>query len=168
MVNHGLITGALFLLVGVIYDRTHDRQLAKMGGLAGRAPVYAVLFGFFMFASMGLPGLSGFVSEFLVFLGSFAFYPIVTGLAIPVVIIGAAYLLWMYQRMFFGTLSDFFRSVGDHLTDITPIEIATLAPLLVLVVAFGLFPGLVLDLIQAPAAGVLQAVHGASPVALLP
>ena len=75
MVNHGLITGALFLLVGVIYERTHDRTIAKMGGLGGPVPVYAAALGFFVFASAGLPGLAGFVGEFLVFVGTFAFSP---------------------------------------------------------------------------------------------
>ena len=69
MVTHGIITGALFLCVGVVYERTHDRTIAKMGGLASRTPVYAAIFGFFMFASIGLPGLAGFVGEFLVFVG---------------------------------------------------------------------------------------------------
>ena len=81
MVNHGLITGALFLLVGVIYERTHDRTIAQMGGLAGRTPVYAAIFGFFVFASAGLPGLSGFVGEFLVLVGSFAASPWIAGIA---------------------------------------------------------------------------------------
>ena len=81
MVNHGLITGGLFLLVGVIYERTHDRTIAKFGGLAGRTPVYAAAFGFFVFASAGLPGLSGFVGEFLVLLGSFAYNPWVAAIA---------------------------------------------------------------------------------------
>ena len=106
MVNHGLITGALFLLVGVIYERTHDRTIAKMGGLAALMPVYAALFGFFVFASAGLPGLSGFVGEFLVLVGAFA----VTRRGSPrsrrsCMILAAAYLLWMYQRVVFGELS---------------------------------------------------------------
>src|SRR5829696_7292126 len=102
MVNHGLITGALFLLVGVIYERTHDRTIAKMGGLSALTPAYAAVFGFFMFASAGLPGLSGFVGEFLVFVGSFAYSPIVAGVSTLVMIFAAGYLLWMFQRMFFG------------------------------------------------------------------
>src|SRR5665811_1957386 len=81
MINHGLITGGLFLLVGVIYERTHDRTIARFGGLAGRVPVYSATFGFFVFASVGLPGLSGFVGEFLVLLGSFAYNPVVAAIA---------------------------------------------------------------------------------------
>ena len=81
MINHGLITGALFLLVGVIYERTHDRTIAKMGGLSARTPVYAAVFGFFVFASAGLPGLSGFVGEFLVLLGTFQANPYAAAIA---------------------------------------------------------------------------------------
>ena len=110
MVNHGLITGALFLLVGVIYERTHDRTIAKMGGLAARMPVYAAVFGFFMFAIIGLPGLSGFVGEFLVVVGTFEVCPWAAVVAALVMMLGAAYLLWMYQRMVFGELSDFLEA----------------------------------------------------------
>ncbi|MEA2622285.1 MAG: NADH-quinone oxidoreductase subunit [Chloroflexota bacterium] len=162
MVNHGVITGALFLCVGVIYDRTHDRTIAKMGGLAGRTPVYAMLFGFFMLASLGLPGLSGFVGEFLVFLGTFVYSPIAAGIAAIVMIIGAAYLMWMYQRVVFGELSDFLKSLGHHLTDINRIELVTLTPLVALTLLLGLFPGLILDLVSAPVGQILASVgHGA-------
>ena len=112
MVNHGIITGALFLCVGVIYERTHDRTIAKMGGLAGRTPVYAAIFGFFMLASLGLPGLAGFVGEFLVFVGTFAVCPLAAAIAALVMVLGAVYLLWMYQRVVFGELSDFLPTSG--------------------------------------------------------
>ena len=107
MINHGLITGALFLLVGVIYERTHDRTIAKMGGLAARTPVYAAIFGFFVFASAGLPGLSGFVGEFLVLVGTFEVNPYAAAIATFVMILAAGYLLWMYRRVVFGELSEF-------------------------------------------------------------
>src|SRR4029079_4316486 len=148
MVNHGLITGALFLLVGVIYERTHDRTIAKMGGLSARTPVYAAVFGFFVFASAGLPGLSGFVGEFLVLLGTFQANPYAAAVATFVMILAAGYLLYMYGRVVFGEVSDFLASLGDHLTDMTPVEILTLAPLGALVVIFGLQPGLLLDLVN--------------------
>src|SRR5206468_786457 len=128
MVNHGLITGALFLLVGVIYERTHDRTIAKMGGVAGVAPVYAVALGFFVFASGGLPGLSGFVGEFLVLVGAFEYAPLVAAVATVCMVLAAGYLLWMFQRIAFGEISEFFKSLGHHLTDMTPTEILTLAP----------------------------------------
>jgi NADH-quinone oxidoreductase subunit M len=142
MLNHGLITSGLFLLVGIGYERTHDREIAKMGGWASRTPVYAALFGFFLFASVGLPGLSGFAGEFLVLLGAFLVNPMVAGAATLVMILAAVYLLWMYQRIFTGPLSPFLKGLGSHLTDVTPIEIATLAPLAAMIVAFGILPSL--------------------------
>jgi len=166
MVNHGLITGALFLLVGVIYERTHDRTIAKMGGLSALTPVYAATFGFFMFASAGLPGLSGFVGEFLVFVGSFAYSPIVAGASTLVMIFAAGYLLWMFQRMFFGDLSDFFKSHLAHITDLRPVEVLTLVPLAVLVVVFGLFPGLVLTLVQGTVTDVMNGAGQATAINL--
>jgi NADH-quinone oxidoreductase subunit M len=166
MVNHGVITGALFLCVGVVYERTHDRTIAKMGGLSGRTPVYAMLFGFFMLASLGLPGLSGFVGEFLVFLGTFAYAPIAAFVATIVVIIGAAYLMWMYQRVVFGELSDFLASLGHHLTDISRVELLTLTPLVALTLLFGLFPGLVLDLVNHPVDQILAGLGNGAAVAV--
>jgi NADH-quinone oxidoreductase subunit M len=158
MVNHGLITGALFLCVGVIYERTHDRAIAKMGGLAARTPVYAMLFGFFMLASVGLPGLAGFVGEFLVFVGTFAFWPIAAGIAVLVMVLGAVYLLWMYQRVVFGPVSDFLKGLGHHLTDVTPVEVLTLAPLAALTLLLGIYPTLVIDFISTPVDQVLAHV----------
>jgi len=167
MVNHGLITGALFLLVGVIYERTHDRTIAKMGGLAAPTPVYAALFGFFVFASVGLPGLSGFVGEFLVFVGAWALNPWVAAASAFVMIFAAAYLLWMFQRVVFGPLSEFLAGLGGHLTDIRPVEIVTLAPLGALIVILGLFPGLLLGLIGGTVTDVIAAVHGAATAGLI-
>jgi len=168
MVNHGLITGALFLLVGVIYERTHDRTIAKMGGLAGLTPVYAAIFGFFVFASAGLPGLSGFVGEFLTLVGTFLANPWAAGIAALVMVLAAAYLLWMYQRVIFGEPSAFLLGLGDHLTDITPVEILTLAPLAALVVVFGFFPGILLNLIADPATTALANAAIGSPIAIDP
>ena len=166
MVNHGLITGALFLLVGVVYERTHDRTIAKMGGLGGKTPVYAAAFGFFVFASVGLPGLSGFVGEFLTLVGTFAAYPAAAAVATFVMILAAGYLLWMFQRVAFGELSDFLKGIGDHLEDIRPVEILTLVPLGTLVVVFGLFPGLILNLIAGSVTSTLNAVSAGAPIAL--
>ena len=150
MVNHGLITGALFLLVGVIYERTHDRTIAKMGGLAALTPVYAATSASSCFASAGLPGLSGFVGEFLTLVGSFAANPWVAAVATFVMILGAVYLLWMFQRVVLGEPSAFLLGLKHHLSDMTATEILTLAPLGALVVVFGLFPGIVLQLIGGP------------------
>jgi len=168
MVNHGLITGALFLLVGVIYERTHDRTIAKLGGLAARTPVYVAIFGFFAFASAGLPGLSGFVGEFLALVGAFSFNPLTAAIATFAMILAAAYLLWMLQRVAFGELSGFLAGLGSHLTDISPLEILTLAPLGALVVAFGLFPGILLDIIDGPVSRSLANVATGSPIDLDP
>jgi NADH-quinone oxidoreductase subunit M len=163
MINHGLITGGLFLLVGVIYERTHDRTIARMGGLAAKMPIWATVFGFFILASAGLPGLSGFVGEFLVFVGSFGAAPIIAVASIIVMVLAATYLLWMFQRVAFGTVSDFLIGLGDHLTDMNRTEALTLIPLAFLIVVLGLFPSLILDLLRAPAQAFLvaaAAVHG--------
>jgi NADH-quinone oxidoreductase subunit M len=166
MVNHGLITGALFLLVGVIYERTHDRTIAKMGGAAAAMPIWAVTLGFFVFASVGLPGLSGFVGEFLVLVGAFEYAPAVAAVATFCMILAAGYLLWMFQRIAFGEISEFFKSLGHHLTDMTPAEVLTLAPLAALIVVFGLFPGLVLDLIHGSVTAVLADAAREGSIAL--
>jgi NADH-quinone oxidoreductase subunit M len=168
MVNHGLITGALFLLVGVIYERTHDRTIAKMGGIAALMPIYASVFGFFLFASAGLPGLSGFVGEFLTLLGTFQVNPWAAGIAAFVMIFGAVYLLWMFQRFAFGEPSAFLTGLRDHLHDLTATEVLTLAPLGAMVVAFGFFPGILLTLFQQPVADTLAAVRGAHAIAIDP
>ena len=162
MISHGLITGGLFLLVGVVYERTHDRTIAKMGGLAATMPIWATVFGFFILASAGLPGLSGFVGEFLVFVGSFGVAPGIAFASIVVMVLAATYLLWMFQRVALGGLSDFLRGLGGHLTDMNGTELATLLPLGVLIVVLGLFPSLVLDLLRAPA----QAFVAAAGVAV--
>jgi NADH-quinone oxidoreductase subunit M len=166
MINHGLITGALFLLVGVIYERTHDRTIARMSGLAGRTPVYAAIFGFFVFASAGLPGLSGFVGEFLVLVGTFAANAHAAAVAAFVMILAAGYLLYMYGRIVFGEVSDFLAGLGDHLTDISPVEILTLAPLGGLVVIFGIQPGLLLQVFGGTVRETLDAVQPAAPIGI--
>ena len=166
MINHGLITGALFLLVGVIYERTHDRAIAKMGGLGSLTPVYAAVLGFFVFASAGLPGLSGFVGEFLALLGTFAANPWAAGIATICMILAAAYLLWMFQRVVLGEPSEFLKGLGHHLTDMTPTEILTLAPLAALVVAFGILPGLLLNPIVGSVDATLNDAAAGAPIAL--
>jgi len=164
MLNHGLITSGLFLLVGIGYERTHDREIAKMGGWAARTPVYAALFGFFLFASVGLPGLSGFAGEFLVLLGAFLASPMVAGAAAIVMVLGAVYLLWMYQRVFTGPLSPFLAGLGTHLTDVTPTEILTLAPLAAMIVTFGVLPSILTSsFAQSVGTFLLYAASGVQP-----
>ena len=168
MINHGLITGGLFLLVGVIYERTHDRTIAKMSGLAARMPVWAAVFGFFVFASGGLPGLSGFVGEFLTLVGTFAVSPLSAGIAAFVMILAAGYLLYMYGRVIFGEVSDFLAGLGSHLTDMTPIEVLTLVPLGTLIVVFGLQPGLLLKLVQGTVEETLEAARAGAAIPVEP
>jgi NADH-quinone oxidoreductase subunit M len=157
VLNHGLITGGLFLLVGVVYERTHDRTIARLGGLGAVLPIWSTVFGFFILASAGLPGLSGFVGEFLVFVGTFVYAPGVAVASILVMVLAATYLLWMFQRVGFGPVSEFIAGLGDHMTDMTRTELATVAPLIALVVAFGLFPGLILHFLGGPAQAFLAA-----------
>jgi NADH-quinone oxidoreductase subunit M len=161
MVSHGITTGALFLLVGIIYDQTHDRQIAHMGGLGGRVPHYAAVFGLFTFASIGLPGLSGFIGEFLVILGAFRFNGLVAGITMLVVIASAVYMLWMFQRVFFTVPSDWMRRWWPSLRDMSRNEWIALTPLIVLVVALGVYPGPVLELFAAPVERIIDAVNGA-------
>jgi NADH-quinone oxidoreductase subunit M len=158
MINHGLITGGLFLLVGVVYERTHDRTIARMGGLAAVLPIWSTAFGFFILASIGLPGLSGFVGEFLVFVGSFVYAPSIAVASIVAMVLAATYLLWMFQRVGFGPVSEFVAGLGGHITDMTRTEVTTVAPLAALIVIFGLFPSLILDFLAGPAQAFLAAV----------
>jgi NADH-quinone oxidoreductase subunit M len=161
MVSHGITTGALFLLVGVLYEQTHDRTIAHMGGLNARLPHYAAMFGLFTFASIGLPGLSGFVGEFLVVLGAFRYNGFVAALTMLVVIASAVYMLWMFQRVFFTVPSDWMRRWWPSLRDMSRNEWLALAPLVFLVVALGVYPGPVLELIAAPVDRIIEAVSGA-------
>ncbi|HEX6139853.1 MAG TPA: NADH-quinone oxidoreductase subunit M [Candidatus Limnocylindria bacterium] len=160
MVSHGVTTGALFLLVGVIYERTHDRLIAHMGGLNARLPRYAAMFGLFTFASIGLPGLSGFVGEFLVVLGAFRFNGWVAAATMIVVIFSAVYMLWMFQRVFFTVPSDWMRRFWPRLSDLSRNEWLSLAPLIVLVVLLGVYPAPVLNAIQEPMRRIVEAVSG--------
>jgi NADH-quinone oxidoreductase subunit M len=161
MISHGITTGALFLLVGIIYDQTHDRQIAHMGGLGARLPHYAAVFGLFTFASIGLPGLSGFVGEFLVILGAFAYNGFVAAATMLVVIASAVYMLWMFQRVFFTVPSDWMRRWWPSLRDMSRNEWIALSPLIVLVVALGVYPGPVLEMLAAPVERIIEAVNGA-------
>ncbi|HZP96684.1 MAG TPA: NADH-quinone oxidoreductase subunit M [Candidatus Limnocylindria bacterium] len=142
MLNHGFVTGALFLFVGIQYERTHRRVIADLGGLAHRWPLYTAFFGVFVLASLGLPGLNGFVSEFLVLLGTFQFGGDPLGglfwgpLAALGVILAAVYLLWMFQRVMYGPVREAYKA----LPDLSPIEVACAVPLLILTVALGVFP----------------------------
>ncbi|MEM6643043.1 MAG: NADH-quinone oxidoreductase subunit M [Bacteroidota bacterium] len=148
MISHGLISPALFLVVGVIYDRTHNRTMDCFSGLAGKMPVYTFLVALFFFAGMGLPTLSGFIGELMVLMGAFTskvlakWYGI---LAILGMIISAAYFIWTLQRVFFGKYFVRESAWEPHMKDLSPRELIMLIPLAVLVVLFGIFPTWILD-----------------------
>jgi NADH-quinone oxidoreductase subunit M len=144
MFAHGVITGALFLLVGVIYERAHTRDLEKFGGLGARIPVFAGLFTVACFASLGLPGLAGFIGEFFVFRGAFAASILITGLATIGIVVTAAYLLWTIQRVLFGEP----KVKYEKMPDADKREIVCLAPLMVLMVLFGVWPAALLNILN--------------------
>jgi NADH-quinone oxidoreductase subunit M len=143
MVSHGIVSGALFLSVGVVYDRMHTREIAAYGGLVNRMPLYAAAFMVFTLANVGMPGTSGFVGEFLSLIGTFKVNILVATLATTGVILSAAYALWLYRKVIFGTL-DKPKLLG--IKDLDYREIITLGPLAVLTIAFGVYPKPVLDM----------------------
>jgi NADH-quinone oxidoreductase subunit M len=160
MVNHGLSTGALFLLVGMLYERTHTRDLGRMGGLALSMPVLAGVFLFVALSSIGLPGLNGFVGEFLILLGTFIVNKVYAVIAVTAVVLAAIYLLWAYQRAMHGTFS-----VPDHrlLPDLNAREYAILAPILAGILFIGVFPKPILSRIE-PAATRIVACERPPPL----
>jgi NADH-quinone oxidoreductase subunit M len=142
MISHGLVSGALFLCVGVVYDRMHTREIAAYGGLVQRMPRYAVAFMVFTLANVGLPGTSGFVGEFLALIGTFQANGWVAALATTGVVLSAAYALTLYGRVIFGALE---KPNLMGIADLSGIEIATLAPLLILTVYYGVHPQPIID-----------------------
>ncbi len=166
MLNHGVSTGALFLLVGIVYERRHTRRIVDYGGLAKVVPVFATFFMLVTFSSIGLPLLNGFVGEFMILLGAFQFAPWPTAVAATGVIFGAAYMLWMFQRVVFGPLTN---RENAALTDMNGREIAYMAPLAVAIVVMGIFPQPFLDRINPSVDRFLDRVHvaweGPSPYA---
>ncbi|HEX9297776.1 MAG TPA: NADH-quinone oxidoreductase subunit M [Polyangiaceae bacterium] len=166
MFNHGTITAMLFTLVGVIYDRAHTREIGRFGGLASEMPLYTAFVGFAFMASLGLPGLSGFIGEVLTFMGAFPVYRVMTILAATGVIITAAYHLWAMQRMFLGKFRDEWRSshyleaFGGKFPEINAREVASLVPLAVIVLVLGFYPKPLLTLIDR---GVIDLFNVVSP-----
>jgi len=145
MLSHGIVSAALFLCVGVIYDRMHTREIARYGGLAERMPVYAFFFMVFMLASVGLPGTSGFVGEILILVGLFQVSTWAATLAATGVILGAAYMLWLYRRVIFGKLT---KNDLKSIMDMNRREVAVFTPLLVLTILMGVYPGPFLEIIE--------------------
>jgi NADH-quinone oxidoreductase subunit M len=160
MVNHGLSTGALFLLVGVVYERTHHRDIAFYGGIAKLVPVYATFLMIASLSSIGLPGLNGFIGEFLILLGSFKSATLnswwYTIFAATGVIFAAVYMLWMYQRVVFGEVKS--EELKHELTDMSAREIIIMIPIFIFILWIGVYPGTFLKLTEASVQSILQQV----------
>ncbi len=162
MLSHGLVSGALFLCVGVLYDRLHTHEIARFGGLVERMPAYAFVFMAFSLASVGLPGTSGFVGEFLILLGTFRVSTLECTLAATALFLGPAYMLYLYRRVIFGTIT---RADLRNILDLSPREKFVFAPLLVLVLWMGLYPRSFLGPIQASVDHIVAQAHAATDAA---
>jgi NADH-quinone oxidoreductase subunit M len=145
MVNHGIVTGALFLCVGMIYERTHTREIADYGGLAKAAPVYTTFLALFCLAASGFPGLNSFVGEILIVSGAFQTRAVLGAVGVLGVALGATYILWLYYRVAMGQLNNGLR---DLRLDLKPREVATLAPLALMALVIGLHPESVLSFLR--------------------
>src|SRR5712672_4811731 len=166
MLSHGLISSALFLCVGVVYDRMHTREIAAYGGLVNRMPLYAAAFLVFTLANVGLPGTSGFIGEFLTLIGTFRINTWVATFATLGVILSAAYALWLYRKVIFGTLRPSLAAIRD----LGPREILIFAPLVILTIGFGIYPKPVLDMSAASVTALIENYHhalGGTKAALL-
>jgi NADH-quinone oxidoreductase subunit M len=168
MISHGLVSGALFLCVGIVYDRMHTREVAAYGGLVNRMPWYALAFMVFTMANVGLPGTSGFVGEFLTLMGAFKANTWVAFFATTGVILSACYALWLFARVVFGDIT---RPVFETIPDLDRREMAMLAPLVILTIYYGIHPGPILDACAASVDQILKtyqaAITAASKTAML-
>jgi len=156
MINHGISTGALFLIVGVVYERRHTRLIADFGGLSARMPAYAAVFLIMAMSSIGLPGLNGFIGEFMILMGTWTVNWVWAAIAATGIILGAGYMLWLYQRVMFGRLDN---PANQSLKDLTVREFATFLPLLVLAFWIGVFPKPFLNIIDKPVEKVVRIVN---------
>src|SRR6185295_1208293 len=156
MINHGLSTGGLFLVVGIVYERRHTKAIAEYGGLAHVMPVYATLTLILFLASMGLPLLNGFIGEFMILQGAYSANPVWAYWAVSGVVLGAAYLLWLYQRVFWGKIT---KEENRHLHDLSLREVATLVPLIGFCFWIGLYPKPFLEFLHQPAAHVASIIQ---------
>jgi len=153
MISHGIISGALFLCVGVVYDRLHTREIARYGGLVHRMPKYAVIFMFFTMATIGLPGTSGFVGEFLILVGTYQVSTMTAFFATTGVILGAAYSLWLYRRVVFGELV---KEDLKTMLDVNKREIAIFVPLIAVALWIGIYPDPFLDVMHASVTNLME------------
>jgi len=142
MLSHGIVSAALFLCVGVVYDRMHTHEISVFGGLVNRMPLYAFCFMLFTLANVGLPGTTGFVGEFLSLLGAFLVNSWVAVLATTGIILSAAYALWLYRRVIFGVLD---KPALRHIKDLSWREVAVMTPLIIITIIFGFHPNPILD-----------------------
>ena len=156
MLNHGVSTGALFLAVGVIYERTHTRLIADYGGIAARVPIYATFLLIITLSSIGLPGTNGFIGEFTILLGAFLHYKPYAVIASLGIILGAGYMLWLYQRVAFGKITN---PHNEHLADMNLREVAAALPLVVLVFAIGLYPNAAFNVMHVSVSNLIQHVN---------
>ncbi|MEA3466988.1 MAG: NADH-quinone oxidoreductase subunit M [Thermodesulfobacteriota bacterium] len=156
MINHGVVTGALFLGIGMVYERTHTRKISDYGGLATNMPVFASFFLLFTLASVGLPGTNGFIGEFLILLGSFMTKPWIALVASSGLIIGAWYMLWLYQRIFFNPVNP----KWNRIKELELREIVAFMPMVILIFWIGLFPNTMLDFMHVSVAHLLEQVTG--------
>lgn len=155
-INHGISTGALFLIVGILYERRHTREIAEYGGISNVMPVYATVTLIMFMSSMGLPLLNGFVGEFTILQGAFIANKAWAVWAAPGIVLAAAYLLWLYQRVFFGKVTN---PKNEKLTDLTPRELATFVPLLLLAVWIGVYPKPFFQVLDQPVTEIVQRVQ---------
>jgi NADH-quinone oxidoreductase subunit M len=157
MISHGISTGALFFLAGMLYERTHTREIAAYGGIARVVPMLAVILSVVALSSIGLPGTNGFIGEFLVLIGSWGVYPWATAIATTGVIFAAMYLLWALQRLIYNKLD---KPENERLTDLTGRELAVLVPLIMCIFWIGLYPAPFLRRIEASAQALVEHVRG--------
>jgi NADH-quinone oxidoreductase subunit M len=153
MLSHGIVSGALFLCVGVVYDRMHTREISRYGGLSERMPKYALVFMFMTMASVGLPGTGGFIGEFLVLLGVFQVNTWVAFFAATGLVLGACYMLYLYRRVVFGRMT---RDDLKSILDLSPREVLMFAPLIVIVIWMGVYPITFLDPMHASVAKLID------------
>ncbi|MBI4437043.1 MAG: NADH-quinone oxidoreductase subunit M [Candidatus Omnitrophica bacterium] len=161
MINHGLSTGGLFLIAGMIYERRHTRLIAEFGGLSHKMPVFATFFAITLFSSIGLPGLNGFIGEFLILLGAFRAKFLYAAFAVSGIVLGAAYMLWLYQRVMFGSCDN---PKNQILRDCTLREIVYMVPMIVLMFWIGLYPKPMLRLSEASVNHLHKIVQTAQPL----
>ena len=153
MISHGVVSGALFLCVGVIYDRMHTRDINFYGGLVNRMPIYATVFMIFMLGSVGLPGTSGFIGEFLILMGAFKKNFLVATIASLGVILGAAYMLWLYKRIIFGEI---INSEVRNMIDLKKFEIVILFLLVAPIIFFGFYPEPLINSVETSVSSLLE------------